>query len=147
MRVVTSDRAGMGKSLYIKRLTETFMKKRRQGPHRVVVPIHGPTVTADIVVKALSEHMCYNTQATIFHLDISPSVSKNSCKSSPIYSNCCLMVLHYDHILDVIVLRFWGRWTPFSSACWCSMDCVIARGECGDVIPHIYMPLRLPSQR
>ena len=66
----------MGKSLYIKRLREALMTVRSQGPHEVVVSIHGPLVTADTVVKALREHIG-NTQATIFHLDIAPNVSNN----------------------------------------------------------------------
>ena len=63
----------MGKSLYIKRLREALESQTRRPPLEVVVPIHGPVVTADTVVEALIEHFG-NTQATIFHLDIAPSV-------------------------------------------------------------------------
>ena len=74
VRVVTSNRAGMGKSLYIKRLREALETQTSRQPLEVVVPIHGPVVTQDTVVKALIEHFG-NTQATIFHLDIAPNVS------------------------------------------------------------------------
>ena len=88
----------MGKSLYIKRLREALMTVNCQGPHELMVPIHGPLVTADTVVKALREHTD-NAQATIVHLDIAPSVSNSiSCKHSPelllltqLYKICCLM--------------------------------------------------------
>ena len=76
VRVVTSNRAGMGKSLYIKRLREALERKTRCRPVEVVVPIHGPVVTADSVVEALIQHFG-NTQSTIFHLDISPNVGNN----------------------------------------------------------------------
>ena len=39
VRVVTSERAGMGKSLYIHRLTEDLMTKICVGPHKVIIPI------------------------------------------------------------------------------------------------------------
>ena len=63
----------MGKSLYIKRLREALETNTRCRPVEVVVPIHGPIVTADTVVEALMEYFG-NTQATIFHLDIAPNV-------------------------------------------------------------------------
>ena len=75
MRVVTSQRAGMGKSLYIKRRTEDLLKSvTTDEPHEVIVPIHGPTVTSDTVVGALMPHIEKNF-SIIFHLDIAPNVS------------------------------------------------------------------------
>ena len=73
MRVVTSNRAGMGKSLYIKHLREELEKKTACQPLEVVVPIHGPVVTTDSVVEFLMDHIG-NRRATLFHLDISPNV-------------------------------------------------------------------------
>ena len=72
VRIVTSSRAGMGKSLYIKRLREA-LETQTCYPVEVVIPVHGPTVTADSVVETLMEHVG-NTSATIFHLDIAPNV-------------------------------------------------------------------------
>ena len=75
MRLVTSQRAGMGKSLYIKRRTEELLKSgTTHGPHEVIVPIHGPMVTSDTIVGALMPHIEKNSSA-IFHLDIAPNVS------------------------------------------------------------------------
>ena len=75
VRVVTSTRAGMGKSLYIKRLREALETQTSCQPVEVVVPIHGPVVTADTVVETLIHHFG-NTRATIFHLDIAPNVCR-----------------------------------------------------------------------
>ena len=76
MRVVTSQRAGMGKSLYIKRRVEALNHElaTNDGPHEVIVPIHGPSVTPDTIVGALKEHMGIS-YPMIFHFDIAPSVS------------------------------------------------------------------------
>ena len=67
----------MGKSLYIEHLKEKLETQISCRPVEVVVPIHGPVVTADTVVEALMEHFG-NTRATIFHLDIAPNVC-SSC--------------------------------------------------------------------
>ena len=74
-----SARAGMGKSLYIQRLKEKLETKTQQGPHRVIIPVHGPKVTFDSIVQALKYPFLKMTdqdseQPIIFHLDISPSV-------------------------------------------------------------------------
>ena len=74
VRVVTSPRAGMGKSLYIRRRKEALMSVTTRGPHEVIVPIHGPTVTPDTVVEAFKPHVGMN-HPIIFHLDIAPNVS------------------------------------------------------------------------
>ena len=74
MRVVTSQRAGMGKSLYIKRRRKALKAATIHGPHEVIVPIHGPVVTADTVVGALKERIGMS-RPIIFHLDIAPNVS------------------------------------------------------------------------
>ena len=75
VRVVTSQRAGMGKSLYIKRHMEALDELvTTDGPHEVIVPIHGPLVTPNTIVAALKEHMGIN-YPIIFHFDIAPSVS------------------------------------------------------------------------
>ena len=73
VRVVTSNRAGMGKSLCIKRLREALKTQISHESVEVVVPIHGPVVTADTVVETLMDQFG-NARATIFHLDVAPNV-------------------------------------------------------------------------
>ena len=74
MRVVTSQRAGMGKSLYIQQRRKALKSVTTHGPHEVIVPIHGPMVTPDTVVGALKPHVG-KSHPVIFHLDIAPNVS------------------------------------------------------------------------
>ena len=69
----------MGKSLYIQRLKEELESKSQQGPHHIVIPVHGPKVTFDSIVQALKHPFEKTTDqdsdhGIIFHLDISPSV-------------------------------------------------------------------------
>ena len=74
MRLVTSERSGMGKSLYIQRMVEQLqMNVRNTGKVYVTVPLHGPKVTPDVVMDYLEGHM-RETACTIFHLDIAPNV-------------------------------------------------------------------------
>ena len=74
----------MGKSLYIQRLKEELESKTdQQGPHHVIIPVHGPKVTFDTIVQALKHSFEKITnqdsgQAIIFHIDISPSVRLSS---------------------------------------------------------------------
>ena len=72
--VVTSPRAGMGKSLYIQRRREALKSVTTHGPHEVIIPIHGPMVAPDTVVGAFKPHMGKG-HPVIFHLDIAPNVS------------------------------------------------------------------------
>ena len=80
MRVVSSGRAGMGKSLYIQRLVEKFEDPRE---HRIedprehrIVTLHGPEVDNDLVVKILRESTKPEDYSLpiVFHLDISEKV-------------------------------------------------------------------------
>ena len=73
MRVVSSGRAGMGKSLYIQRLVEKFKVPRE---HRIVT-LHGPEVDNDLVVKILRESTKPEDYSlpVVFHLDISEKVN------------------------------------------------------------------------
>ena len=41
----------------------------------VTIPIHGPIVTPDTVLKFLQEYIDESCNSTIFHFDISPKVS------------------------------------------------------------------------
>ena len=77
-RVVRSERTGMGKSLYVKRLTNKLKKKLKQTvayPLCVTIPIHGPNVDLDVVMKSLQRHANpVDPPPQIFHFDIAPTV-------------------------------------------------------------------------
>ncbi len=65
---MSSNRSGMGKSLYIKHLAE-----KHAGILHVIIPIHGPVVTPDTVVELFDEH-AKNDTCCIYHIDIAPNV-------------------------------------------------------------------------
>ena len=95
VRVIRSDRTGMGKSLYVSRLEKKLKKKYKKEvkfPLRVIIPIHGPDVDLDAVMRHLQEHMInvdpINPPAQIFHFDIAPSVSLSCCYAVCTYSGC-----------------------------------------------------------
>ena len=68
----------MGKSLYVKRMTETLEKKFKTPvtfPLCVTIPIHGPNVVFDKVMKSLLCHANpMDPLPQIFHFDVAPSV-------------------------------------------------------------------------
>lgn len=72
VRIVTSQRSGMGKSLFIKRMAQALQCTDQHQPHLVSIPIHGPLVTADTVMELLKLHLC--VQFSIFHFDIALDV-------------------------------------------------------------------------
>lgn len=70
----------MGKSLYVKRMTETLKEKFKTPvsfPLCVTIPIHGPNVDFDKVMKCLLCHANpMDPLPQIFHFDVAPSVSQ-----------------------------------------------------------------------
>ena len=70
VRLVTSSRAGMGKSLYVRRLAEISKAVSKV----VTIPLHGPFVTSDGLLKQLKESVI-DTSNAIIHLDIACTVS------------------------------------------------------------------------
>ena len=77
VRLVTSLRSGMGKSLYIQRMVEQLqMNMRSTGKACVTVPLHGPKLSPDGVMDYLEKYM-QESACTIFHLDIAPTVCAN----------------------------------------------------------------------
>ena len=78
MRAVTSDRTGMGKSLYIQRMKEQLSSKCFGVSSDVIIPVHGPMVTFDSIVQLLKTSFGDKDtdKPIIFHLDISPNVSR-----------------------------------------------------------------------
>ena len=73
--MVASERFGMGKSLYIRRMAEQLemVTEAEFEECQVVIPIHGPVVTPDVVLKFLKEHYRKN-KCVIYHFDTAPSV-------------------------------------------------------------------------
>ena len=78
VQLVYSTRPGMGKSLYIKRLTEQYQLK--QSNNYLCVPIHGPDVTANNIIKYLLKGLQgpEETQLQVIHFDLSHSVCQCS---------------------------------------------------------------------
>lgn len=75
VRIVTSERSGMGKSLYVQRLAENLRSNLGRSDHvHVTIPIHGPVVTPDTVLDLFIEHF-KKPVCCIYHIDIAPSVS------------------------------------------------------------------------
>ena len=81
VRVIQSERTGMGKSLYVKRMTERLKERFKipvTYPLCVTIPIHGPNVDFDEVMKSLLHHANpVEPLPQIFHFDVAPS--KNIC--------------------------------------------------------------------
>lgn len=85
VRVVTSNRGGLGKTLYVRRLTDQLQNLvnndmvvcRDSGISlHVTVPLHGNSTDSSMLVDSLLPHA---TRANVplsrvFHLDVSPSV-------------------------------------------------------------------------
>ena len=77
VRVVSSKRTGMGKSLFIQRMAEQLesVNCSKAAPIEVIIPIHGPIVTSDVILSLLKGHYRDN-KCKIYHFDIAPSVSE-----------------------------------------------------------------------
>ena len=90
VRVVSSHRGGLGKTLFVRRLTEqlpnlanndmVMTNLRRKDSNNtflhVTVPLHGNSTDSSMLVEALLPHAVkVNVPLSrIFHLDVSPSV-------------------------------------------------------------------------
>ena len=72
VRVVCSIQSGMGKSLYITRMAEKLNQKGEKSNH-VIIPIHGPKVTSDLVLRSLQEYYG-RAEGNIYRFDIAPNV-------------------------------------------------------------------------
>ena len=93
VRIVSSTRSGMGKSLFITRMAD----KLNAGSTHVTIPIHGPEVTPDTVMEFLKDHM-EDANSTIFHFDISPTVN--------IYRNCLTLLRFLSYSTTVNVTKW-----------------------------------------
>lgn len=88
VRLVISNRAGMGKSLFIRRLVEKLEQvkskrllfqtapqlNRQAGGNLVTIPIHGPEVSSDDIMDMLTKPSMQRSPK-ILHLDVAPQVS------------------------------------------------------------------------
>ena len=88
VRVVSSHRGGLGKTLFVRRLTEQLpnlnndmvMENLRRQVSKtflhVTVPLHGNSIDPSMLVDALLPHAVKANVplSRIFHLDVSPSV-------------------------------------------------------------------------
>ena len=78
VRVIRSERTGMGKSLYVRRMTKMLKEKLKEQvtyPLCVTIPIHGPNIDFDKVMKSLLHHANpIEPFSQIFHFDVAPSV-------------------------------------------------------------------------
>ena len=74
--MVSSRRNGMGKSLFIQRMANRLGIVANSPAKSIpaVIPIHGPLVTADVVLNFLKEHY-KDEKCKIYHFDVAPSVS------------------------------------------------------------------------
>ena len=72
VRVVSSSKPGMGKSLHVKRLAEKLKHKESY----CIVPVHGPVVDFNTVTKLLKPFTPSYKSPTpqIIHLDIDSEV-------------------------------------------------------------------------
>ena len=64
----------MGKTHYISVLGRGLDKKLKCSSSSVVVPVHGPIVTASSIIDGLRQIKDYH-KPVLFHLDVAPSVS------------------------------------------------------------------------
>ncbi len=73
VQIVSSTHSGMGKSFYIKRLTEQLGRSQQVCGSHITVPIHGPTVTAEKVMSYLNEFKAESI-SSVLHLDVASNV-------------------------------------------------------------------------
>ena len=71
VRVVISERPGMGKSLYIKRMANTLFGLHKD--NHIIIPMHGPDVTPDKIVQFLC-NASTTLNCAIIHFDIATKV-------------------------------------------------------------------------
>jgi hypothetical protein len=79
----------MGKSLFIQRMA-TQLGVVTNDPTKstpAVIPIHGPVVTADVVLNFLKDHY-REDKCRIYHFEVAPSVSICIIRLGIVYTDC-----------------------------------------------------------
>ena len=79
VRVVSSARAGMGKSFYIHNMANELSKMQHMSAVTVTVPIHGPKLSVEALVDKLEDYM--DNPHCVIHLDIASTVSRKSIRN------------------------------------------------------------------
>ena len=77
VRVVQSNRVGMGKSLYITRKAQELAEKFQVSDPLVTIRVHGPKIAEERIMDQLQSLGARSNDPLIVHIDISPSVSFN----------------------------------------------------------------------
>uniref|UniRef100_UPI00398E3990 E3 ubiquitin-protein ligase rnf213-alpha-like isoform X1 n=2 Tax=Pristiophorus japonicus TaxID=55135 RepID=UPI00398E3990 len=82
VRIISSKRAGVGKSLYVKRLHETLKKQTRKDNLLKTIRLIEPRVDENKVLGTVLSFMksSNENQPMIFHFDITSSVRKGLCE-------------------------------------------------------------------
>ena len=70
---MSSTRAGMGKTLFIRKMAEELQSMAVRDNVHITIPIHGPQVTTDSILQYLVNDQ-NNSHGIILHFDISSSV-------------------------------------------------------------------------
>ena len=74
VRIVTSERPGMGKSLFVKRMASKLSRHLNTNePCHIIIPIFGPNVSPDKIIQVLCNTETRLSNA-IIHFDIAPKV-------------------------------------------------------------------------
>ena len=87
----------MGKSLFIQRMAEELktelktLNKTEAANCQMIIPIHGPIVTADVVLTFLKKYY-KNDKCMIYHFDIAPNVRASTYTLMSINKmKCCAL--------------------------------------------------------
>ena len=75
IRIVYSNQAGMGKSLYITRLAQDIAKRFKVSDPLVTIRVHGPKIAEERIMNKLQSLGTRSNVPLIVHFDIAPSVS------------------------------------------------------------------------
>ena len=82
VRVVSSNRGGLGKSLFVRRLTDQLpnlvndmvLSDCSSTSLHITVPLHGISTDSSMLVDSLLPHGARANVPRVFHLDVAPSV-------------------------------------------------------------------------
>ncbi|GCB69384.1 hypothetical protein scyTo_0001043 [Scyliorhinus torazame] len=82
VRIISSKRAGVGKSLYVKRLHETLKEQTRKGNLLKTIRLIEPRIDENKVLQTVLSLMKSSNEKEpmIFHFDITSSVQKGLCE-------------------------------------------------------------------
>ena len=112
VRYVKSERAGMGKSLYVKRLA-SWHEKLNNKVTCAKIPIYSRNIDVDLVTSLLRDNTNKDT-SMIYHIDIfsEVTISHNNVLSwfSSAAISTCTPRWHYHCILDINTIAFKLCW-------------------------------------